>query len=249
MTAPILAGAEPFSAEGGPVGALVLHGFTGIPASLRPLAEALADAGLTVELPLLPGHGTAVEDMIETRVAGLGGGGRRRPTASWRRVATRWPWSACRWAAPWPCWLAEHHPEIAGLVVVNPLIEPDRPELAPGARRPAGVRLGHVDAIGSDIAKPGVDELSYPATPLAPLLSLFDGVDEVAAELDRRDRCPVLLLSSRNDHVVPSSSGDFLVKSSGAPASGSGWSAATTWPPSTTTGTRSPRGPWTSSPE
>ena len=31
MTAPIIPGAEPFSADGGPQGALVLHGFTGNP--------------------------------------------------------------------------------------------------------------------------------------------------------------------------------------------------------------------------
>ena len=64
---PILPGCEPWSSPaGGPHGALVLHGFTGSPVSMRPLAEALADAGFAVELPRLPGHGTAVEDMIET---------------------------------------------------------------------------------------------------------------------------------------------------------------------------------------
>ena len=48
----ILAGAEPFSATGGPVGVLVLHGFTGNPQSMRPLANAFAAAGFAVELPL-----------------------------------------------------------------------------------------------------------------------------------------------------------------------------------------------------
>ena len=60
-------GAEPFSHQGGPQGVLVLHGFTGNPQSMRPLAEALAQEGYTVELPLWPGHGTAIEDMIPTR--------------------------------------------------------------------------------------------------------------------------------------------------------------------------------------
>src|SRR6267378_65406 len=66
---PILPGAEPFSAPGGPHGALVLHGFTGNPSSMRGVAEALAAAGFAVELPLLPGHGTSVEDMITTGFA------------------------------------------------------------------------------------------------------------------------------------------------------------------------------------
>ncbi|MDQ1443332.1 MAG: carboxylesterase, partial [Acidimicrobiaceae bacterium] len=49
----VLPGAEPFSAPGGPHGALVLHGFTGSPQSMRGVAQALADAGFAVELPRL----------------------------------------------------------------------------------------------------------------------------------------------------------------------------------------------------
>ena len=55
---PVLPGAEPFRHEGGEVGVLLCHGFTGSPQSLRPWAEYLAERGLTVALPLLPGHGT-----------------------------------------------------------------------------------------------------------------------------------------------------------------------------------------------
>ncbi|HLY83237.1 MAG TPA: hypothetical protein VKQ71_09625, partial [Acidimicrobiales bacterium] len=66
MADPVLDGAEPFSARGGRAGALLLHGFTGSPWSMRPVAEALAATGFTVELPLLPGHGTSVDDLAET---------------------------------------------------------------------------------------------------------------------------------------------------------------------------------------
>ena len=64
--------------------------------------------------------------------------------------------------------------------------------------------------VGSDIAKEGSAELAYAGSPIAAALSLFEGIDDVAAGLDRIT-CPVLLLSSRQDHVVPSSSGDLLV--------------------------------------
>ena len=100
MTAPIIPGAEPYSATGDTRGALVLHGFTGNPQSMRGLALALADAGFTVEMPLLPGHGTDIADMLPTRVEGLVGGGRGGLRPSWRRAATPSsssgsPWAGC----------------------------------------------------------------------------------------------------------------------------------------------------------
>ncbi|MEO8329964.1 MAG: esterase, partial [Candidatus Nanopelagicales bacterium] len=62
----IQSGASPFSAAGGRVGVLLCHGFTGSPASMRPWADQLAESGLSVELPLLPGHGTTWQDMQKT---------------------------------------------------------------------------------------------------------------------------------------------------------------------------------------
>lgn len=48
---------QAYTLEGGPVGCLMLHGFMGAPISSRPLAEYLAERGITVHCPLLPGHG------------------------------------------------------------------------------------------------------------------------------------------------------------------------------------------------
>ena len=62
----VQAGAEPFAADGGPVGVLVCHGFTGYPRTVRPWAEHLAAAGLTVRAPRLPGHGTTWRDLNRT---------------------------------------------------------------------------------------------------------------------------------------------------------------------------------------
>ncbi|MEY3014780.1 MAG: hypothetical protein RIT45_3515 [Pseudomonadota bacterium] len=51
---------------GGRAGVLLLHGFTGSPWELRPLAESLRAEGYTVAMPLLPGHGTRLEDLDRT---------------------------------------------------------------------------------------------------------------------------------------------------------------------------------------
>src|SRR4051794_40769353 len=59
--------AAPFSAEGGRVGVLLSHGFTGSPASMTPWGRDLAERGFTVTVPRLPGHGTTWQDMNKTR--------------------------------------------------------------------------------------------------------------------------------------------------------------------------------------
>ena len=48
------------------MGVLLCHGFTGSPQTLRPWAEYLAQQGLTVSLPRLPGHGTTWPDLGRT---------------------------------------------------------------------------------------------------------------------------------------------------------------------------------------
>jgi carboxylesterase len=45
---------------------LVIHGFTGWPGELAFLGDRLAERGLTVSIPRLPGHGTNSRDFMET---------------------------------------------------------------------------------------------------------------------------------------------------------------------------------------
>jgi carboxylesterase len=213
--AAVLPGAEPWSADGGPAGVLVLHGFTGCPQSMRGLAEACAAAGYAVELPRLPGHGTSVDDMETTSwtdwyaavesaydelrarcervvVAGLSMGGTLAAT------------------------LAATHPEIAGLVAINPAIE------TIGAMREqveqtlaAGVTRW--PAIGNDVADPDQKELAYDEVPVAAMGSLVDAVEALQPLLSEI-RCPVLCLWSPQDHVVTNQSSRLLVDSVSGPS-------------------------------
>jgi carboxylesterase len=212
---PILAGAEPFSAEGGPTGVVVLHGFTGNPQSMRPLAGALATAGFSVELPLLPGHGTCVEDMVPTRWSDWSA----TAEAAYRDLAGRCDRvfaAGLSMGGSLAIWLAERHPDIAGVIVINPLVDPPASvfrDMLSGMVEEGGIS---VPAIGSDIAMPGAPESAYNASPIEAMLSMFEGVDAIAAGLGDL-RCPVLLLSSRIDHVVPPESGDVLAAGAAGP--------------------------------
>jgi carboxylesterase len=207
---PVLPGCEPFSAAGGPLGALVVHGYTGSPQSVRPLAEAFAAAGLTVELPLLPGHGTSVDDLVATRFDDWAGAAE----AAYEDLAARCDGvvvAGLSMGGTLTLWLASRHPEVAGIVLVNPMAEPPAETFRDILRQSLAQGIDRTPAIGSDIADPAMREKSYDATPIAPLLSLFEAQDALAPRLGEV-RCPVLLCTSPQDHVVPPSSSDFLAE-------------------------------------
>ena len=56
-----------FHYEGGPIGCLLVHGFTGAPPEMRPLGEYLAGKGIAVSAPLLPGHGATAGRLNRVR--------------------------------------------------------------------------------------------------------------------------------------------------------------------------------------
>jgi carboxylesterase len=205
---PVLPGAEPFAHDGGPTGVLLCHGFTGSPQSLRHWAGALADAGFTVRLPRLPGHGTTWQEMNTTRwadwyatvqasfveltercedvvVAGLSMGG---------ALATQ---------------LAVDRPaDVAGLVLVNPAYTFADPRLV--ALPVIKHVLPSLPGIASDIALTGATELAYDRTPLKALHSFVQAAGALVKRLPEVTQ-PVLLLHSAQDHVVPvASSTTFL---------------------------------------
>jgi carboxylesterase len=215
VPAPVLPGAEPWSSDGGPHGVLVLHGFTGNPQSMRPLAEAVARVGYTVELPLLPGHGTSIDDMVPTRWDDWRGAAERAYSdlaGRCQRVVV----SGLSMGGTLSCWLAANHPEICGLAVVNPMVDPPNDEYRGAVRSMLEAGTEVAPGIGSDIAKEGSVEYAYEGAPLRAALSFFDGVDQLFPRLEDI-RCPVLLFSSRQDHVVDPASGDVLAASVGGP--------------------------------
>jgi carboxylesterase len=57
---------QPFFLKAGSTGILMIHGFTGSPPAMRLVGEYLQERGITVSAPLLPGHGTAPEDLNRT---------------------------------------------------------------------------------------------------------------------------------------------------------------------------------------
>lgn len=186
-------------------GALILHGLTGSVQSVAGLGDALEAAGFEVESPLLPGHGTSPEDLAE------------RGWDDWTAAAEE---AYGRLAAPavvvglsmggaLAAGVTAAHPEARGLAVVNPLIDPPAPAFLDTLQAflDAGERF--LPGIGSDIADPAAKEVAYDRLPVAALLSMGRGLHELRPRL-ADVRCPVLILTSRHDHVVPAVSSDVL---------------------------------------
>ena len=189
-------------------GALVLHGLTGSPQGVAGLGAALTAAGFEVEMPLLPGHGTSPEELAgcgwDDWSAAAEAAYRRLAARSGPVVATGLSVGGALAAS-----VASGHPEVAGLAVVNPLVDPPAQEFLDTleAFLAAGERF--LPGVGSDLADPGAHEEAYDRLPVAALLSLSRGLTGLRPRLGEV-RCPVLILTSRHDHVVPSVSSDVV---------------------------------------
>jgi carboxylesterase len=215
VTAAIIPGAEPDSIDGGPHGALVLHGFTGNCNSMRGVAHALAAAGFAVELPLLPGHGTTVEDMNTTSWSDWSAAAEEALEKLDARVPGQVVVVGLSMGGSLTGWLGTQHPEVAGLAFINAAVKlPD--EMRVGLQALLDTGQDYMDGIGSDIADPDSIESAYAQTPLKPLLSLVEAEEQTLPHLGNIT-CPSLIITSRQDHVVPPENSDVLADKVGGP--------------------------------
>lgn len=205
----VIPGAEPFRADGGPQGILLIHGFTGSPASLRPFAERLAGLGLSVRLPRLPGHGTTPEDLA------------RRRAAEWvaeveaafgelRGRCERVVVLGQSFGAALAVHLAAEHP-VDGLALLSPYLYDARLLALPLGR----LVLRRVRGVGDDIARPGVTELAYPEIPVAALVQVAAFLRVARRDLPRV-RAPALVFRPGADHVVPRSNPERVFRALGS---------------------------------
>lgn len=180
---------------------------------MRGVAEAFAAAGFHVELPRLPGHGTHVDDMIPTGWADWTG----EVEAAYRRLAERTDRivvAGLSMGGSLTLWAGSEHPEVRGLVCINPAAQPQPPDVIEMLNDFLEQGMEVMPGIGSDIADPEVKETSYEGTPIRPLLSLMGGLEQISGRY-ASTRVPMLLLVSPQDHVVDPAQADFLASNYG----------------------------------
>ncbi|MFY9332148.1 MAG: alpha/beta fold hydrolase [Candidatus Nanopelagicales bacterium] len=205
---PLLPGAEPFEADNGSVGVLLLHGFTGSPKSMMPWAHYLAEAGYTVRVPRLPGHGTRWQEMNVTTWQDWYAEAER----SFRELQARCDSvfvMGLSMGGSLTLRLAEAKADaIAGIVLVNPAVHSERPDrfALPVVKHLVGAFPG----ISNDIKKPGQDEGAYDKVPLKAAHSLTGLWKLVKADIARVTQ-PLLMFRSAEDHVVEASNGAWIL--------------------------------------
>ncbi len=205
--------AEPFHADAVPaddgqrVGVLLVHGFTGSPASMVPWGRSLAERGYGVAVPRLPGHGTTWQECNRTRWADWYGEADRafeKLRANCDQVVvgglSMGGGLALRIAA-------DRGREVAGLVLVNPAVSTERKDVL------ALPVLQHVipsfPGIANDIKRPGVEEHGYTRTPLKAAQSMMAAWKLLRDDLPKVTQ-PLLMLRSSVDHVVDPSSARII---------------------------------------
>jgi len=191
---------RPFSHQGsGDVGVLLVHGFTGTPQSLRGWADHLVEAGYSVELPLLPGHGTSWQDANRTTFDDWLAAA-TSSLADLRQSCRSVVVGGLSMGGTLTLRLAELHSDaIAGIVLVNPSVLTKRKD-APLAGVVKYV-VPSFPPIAGDIAKPGAEEIGYDRLPVRAFDTLRRAWKVVRSDLPRVT-APTLLLHSRVDHVV-----------------------------------------------
>jgi len=215
MATPFPASAwQPFSAyvDQTAIGVLVIHGFTGSPESVKPLARALAEAGCNVECPHLTGHGPRWQDLAPATVEDWLGD--LLPALQRLKERSRVVFVAgLSMGGTLALRLAQLDPAIRGVALVNHALVFGNPLV------PLAGLLKHLlpstPAIASDILDPSVREPCCDRTPTAGVAQVHRLARLVRAGLPGL-RQPLLVFKSRQDHVLPARNATLTCREAGS---------------------------------
>jgi carboxylesterase len=199
---------DSFYWEGGAVGILLSHGFTATSAEVRLLAHYLHERGYTVAGPLLPGHGTSIEEMNRCHWQDWVGD----MELIYQKLAQR-----CEkivvggesMGSLLALFLASEHPEAAAVLAYAPAVHSTTKKMQLAASIMAPF-------VGYRTWPPGpktiVDERwkGYPAQPIKAAVQLFHLQDEVVRRLASIHQ-PVLVVQGRLDLSIFPDCPDIVV--------------------------------------
>ena len=195
------------------IGVLLLHGFTGSPASMRPWAHYLQERGYSVRVPRIPGHATRWQDLNKSKWQSWP----ERAEQDLKELLSKnkhvFIFGLSMGGANTLFVAGKHSAKLSGIVLVNPMIHIPDPTIK------------FIDlikyitpkraSVGDDIKKPGITEWGYDALPMKGVAQLHRFLKKTRANL-ANVTCPVLLLHSVEDHVLPVSNTEIVMAEVGS---------------------------------
>ena len=197
---------QSFFWKAGPVGVFLSHGYTATSAEILPLAKRLHEKGYTVAAPLLPGHGTAPEDLNRVRWQDWVRCGEETCADLFRNCEHVFVAGESMGGVV-ALYLASQNPEIAGVLLYAPAVRlamslTDRVKLYLGAPFISQVNRESLDCAD--------DWQGYPGLPLKGAIQLLRFGVATEARL-ANIRQPVLVFQGRLDTTVSPDVGDIIL--------------------------------------
>lgn len=207
---------SPFLLKAGPVGVLLIHGFTGSPPEMRLIGEYLHERGLTVSGPLLSGHGTAIEEMNRCRWTDWTGHVEQALADLQTQCDTVFV-GGLSMGALLTLHLAAYHPDLPGIVLYSPatIVADRRIYLTPLLKHVVRVLPGSEE---TDLTDPQAESRiwHYPDNPIPAAHELLKLIRHVRRLLPSIT-CPALLIYSTRDQVIHPQSGRYTYDRLGSP--------------------------------
>jgi carboxylesterase len=208
------AGLDPsaFFLPGGPVGCLLLHGFTGSPPEMRLAGEYLNHKGITVSGPLLSGHGTEPEDLNRYKWTDWYADAEDALIELRARCSIIFV-AGLSMGSLLTLHLGANHPEIAGLITYSPAVAvaDKRIHLTPYIKyltRQWGKKATEGETDLTDPEAPG-RLWFYETTPTWGAHEVYRLMRVVRRQL-RSITLPILIVQSTGDRSVAANSGQML---------------------------------------
>ena len=197
---------EPFFWEAGPVGVVMLHGFTATPVEVRAAGERLHARGYSVAGPLLPGHGSRPEDLNRVRWQDWVGAAEQEYLRLREKCEHVFILGESMGAVA-GLYLATQHPEAAGVLAFSPALR---------------VRISRFQQVQARLLAPFIASVpkgrldaddrwqGYPVNPLKGVVQLLDLQEALLARM-HLIRQPVLVVQGRLDTTIDPRSGEFIL--------------------------------------
>jgi len=110
--------------SGTKVGVLLLHGLTGMPNEMRPVAKAMEKIGCQVEVPMLPGHGAGQKELLATGWREWFSGA-SKALNNLSQTCDQIVIGGLSMGALLPVLLAAENPKVTGIISMSPTIKYD----------------------------------------------------------------------------------------------------------------------------